>query len=158
MSFLTTKTTCVNIWIDVMQIDALSLLLIRKNKEEITAAWSFLGSSAAKESSCNAGDPGLIPGFPDGLDSKESACNAGDLGLIPGFRRSPGGGHGNPLQYSCLENPHGQRSLAGYSPQGHIELDMTERLSTAQHHDCNCDVHGSHDFQQNCFFFFYDRK
>ena len=39
--------------------------------------------------------------------SKEFTCNAGDLGLIPGLGRSPGGGHGNPLQYSCLENPHG---------------------------------------------------
>ena len=46
--------------------------------------------------------------------------------------RSPGGGHGNPLQYSGLENPHGQRSLAGYSPWGHKELDMTEWLRTAQ--------------------------
>ena len=45
--------------------------------------------------------------FPGGSDGKESACNAGDLSLIPGFGRSPGGGHGNPLQYSCLENPHG---------------------------------------------------
>ena len=41
-----------------------------------------------------------------------------DLGLIPGSGRSPGGQHGNALQYSCLENPHGQRSLAGYSPRG----------------------------------------
>ena len=47
---------------------------------------------------------------------KESACKAGDLASIPGLGRSPGGGHSNPLQYSCLENPHGQRSLAGYSP------------------------------------------
>ena len=45
---------------------------------------------------------------------KESACNTGDLDSIPGLRRSPGGGHGNPLQYSCLENPHGLRSLGGY--------------------------------------------
>ena len=44
-------------------------------------------------------------GFPGGSDSKESGCNAGDLGSIPGFGKSPGGGHGNPLQYSCLENP-----------------------------------------------------
>ena len=44
-------------------------------------------------------------GFPGGWDGKESACNAGDLGSIPGLGRSPGGGHGNPLQYSCLENP-----------------------------------------------------
>ena len=45
---------------------------------------------------------------------------------IPGLGRSPGGGYGNPLQYSCLENPHGQRSLVGYSPWGHKELDTTE--------------------------------
>ena len=44
-------------------------------------------------------------GFPGSSDGKESACNAGNLGLIPGSERSPGGGHGNPLQYSCLENP-----------------------------------------------------
>ena len=56
----------------------------------------------------------------------ESACNAGDLGLIPGLGKSPGGRHGNPLQYSCLENAHGQRSLVGYSPWGHKESDMTE--------------------------------
>ena len=54
-------------------------------------------------------------GFPGGSDGKDPACNAGDLGLIPGLGRSPGGGHGNPFQYSRLENPHGQRSLAGYS-------------------------------------------
>ena len=54
-------------------------------------------------------------GFPGGSDGKESACSEGDLGSVPGLGRSPGGGHGNPLQYSCLENPHGQRSLAGYS-------------------------------------------
>ena len=52
-------------------------------------------------------------GFPSDSEGKESSCNAGNLGLIPGSERSPGGGHGNPLQYSCLEDPHGQRSLAG---------------------------------------------
>ena len=57
-------------------------------------------------------------GFPGGSDGKESASNEGDLGSIPGLGRSPGGGHGNPLQYSCLENPHGQKSLAGYSAWG----------------------------------------
>ena len=110
----------------------------------------FPGSSAGKDSACKAGEPGSIPGsgrslgegidypvqsvwaFPGGSDSKESTCNSGDLGSIPGLGRSPGGGHGNPLQNSCLENPHGQRSLAGYSSWGHKELDMTERLSTAQ--------------------------
>ena len=46
-------------------------------------------------------------GFPGGSDGKEITCNAGDLGLISGLGSSPGGEHGNPLQYSCLENPHG---------------------------------------------------
>jgi len=64
--------------------------------------------------------------LPYWLSGKESSCNAGDPGLIPGLRRSPGGRHGNPLQYSCLENPHGQRSLVGYSPKGCSELDTTE--------------------------------
>ena len=56
--------------------------------------------------------------FPGGSEGKESTCNEGDLGSIPGLGRSPGGGHGNPLQYSCLESPHGQRSLAGYNTWG----------------------------------------
>ena len=64
--------------------------------------------------------------FSGGSDGKESTCNAGDLASIPGSGRSPGGGHGNPLRYSCLENPYGQRSLAGYSLWGRKELDMTE--------------------------------
>ena len=55
-----------------------------------------------------------------------NAGYTGDSGLIPGLGRSAGGGHGNPLQYSRLENPHGQRSLAGYSSWGHKESDMTE--------------------------------
>ena len=54
-------------------------------------------------------------------DSKESTCNAGDLGLITRLGRSSRGGNGNPLQYSCLENSHGQRSLEGYSPWDHKE-------------------------------------
>ena len=49
-----------------------------------------------------------------------------DTGLIPGLGRSSGGGHGNPLQYSCLENSHGQKSLVGYSPWGHKKSDPTE--------------------------------
>ena len=82
----------------------------------------FLGSSVGKESSCNAGDLGLISGlgkfprrrdrlptpvftgFPGGSDGKESTCNVKDLGSTHGLGRSPGGGHGNPLQYSGLEN------------------------------------------------------
>ena len=75
-------------------------------------------------------NPKEIRGFPDGSLGNESTCNVGDLGSIPGLGRSPGRGHGNSFQYSCLENPHGQRSLAGYSPWGCKESDMTERLST----------------------------
>ena len=52
-----------------------------------------------------------------------------DTSSIPELGRSPGGGHGNPLQYYCLENPHGQRSLAGYSPWGCKESDTIERLT-----------------------------
>ena len=96
----------------------------------------FPGSSTGKESTCN-GRPLVdswvrkIPwrrdrlptpvylGFPDGSVDKESACNVGDLGSVPGLGRSPGGEHGNPLRYLCLENPHGQRSLVVYSPCGH---------------------------------------
>ena len=60
---------------------------------------------------------------------KNPPANAGDIsdvGLIPGSERSIGRRYGNPLQYSCLENPHGQRSLAGYNPWGCKELDTTE--------------------------------
>ena len=104
----------------------------------------------AQQSACNAGDPGLIPGsrrspregigYP--LQSswaslvvqmvKNPPAMQEDLGLIPALGRSPGGGHGNLLQYSCLENSHGQRNLAGYSPWGRKESNMTEQLSTAQ--------------------------
>ena len=109
----------------------------------------FLGSLAGKKFACNAGDPSSIPGsgsspgegigyslqysltFLSGSDHKESACSAGDLGSTPGLGRSPGGRHDNPLQQSCLENPHGQRSRMGYSPLGYKESDMIEGLSTA---------------------------
>jgi len=60
-----------------------------------------------------------LGGFPGSSAGKESTCNLGDLGSIPGSGRSPEGGQGNPLQYSCLGNLHGQRSLAGYGPRGH---------------------------------------
>ena len=56
---------------------------------------------------------------------KNPPANAVDVGLIPGLGRSPGGGHGNPLQYSCLENPHGQKSLEGVV-HSTVELDMTK--------------------------------
>ena len=69
----------------------------------------------------------IFIGFPGSSYGIESACSAADV------VRSPGGGHGHPLQYSCLENPHGQRSLAGYGPWGRKELDTAERLSAAPH-------------------------
>ena len=75
----------------------------------------------------------LLTSFPGGSVSKESACNVGELGSIPGLGRSHGGGNGNSLQYSSLENPHGQRGLMGYYPWHHTQLDVTERLSTALH-------------------------
>ena len=63
-------------------------------------------------------------GFPDSSDGKESTCNAGDPGLMPGSGRSPGEENGNPLQYSCLKNPMNR-------PWGHLELDTTEQLTLA---------------------------
>ena len=69
---------------------------------------------------------------------KNLPANAGeirDASLIPGLGRCPGGGHGNPLQYSCLENTHGQRRLAGYSPWHLKESDMTEATEQACMHE-----------------------
>ena len=67
----------------------------------------------------------VFMGVPGGSDGKESACNVGDLGSIPGMERYPGEGNGNPLQYPCLENPYGQKSLGSYSPWGPKEKDTT---------------------------------
>ena len=72
-------------------------------------------------------------GLPGGSAGKESpALRENWVRSIPGLGRSHGGRHGNPLQYSYLENPHGQRSLVGCSPWGCKKSDTTERLSTAQ--------------------------
>ena len=70
-------------------------------------------------------------GFPHSSVGKESDCNAGDLGSIPGSGRCPGEGNGNPLQYSCLENPmdSGAWQATVYESQ---ESDMTEQLSTPE--------------------------
>ena len=67
--------------------------------------------------------------LPQWLSAKEPTCHAGatgDMGSIPGLGISPGEGHSNLLQCSCWENPHRQRSLAGYSPYSHKESDRTE--------------------------------
>ena len=75
---------------------------------------------------CNFSAPKLS--FPASAENKESARNAGDPSSIPGSGRSPGEENDNPLQYSGLEDPHGQRSLADYSPWGREESDTTEPL------------------------------
>ena len=73
--------------------------------------WGFLGGLAVKNPPPNAAD-------------------ARDVGSVPGLGRFPAEGNGNPLQYSCLEKSHGQRSLVGYNTvPGAAELDMTEHLS-----------------------------
>ena len=74
------------------------ILTVQKTKLQIIFNWeNFL--KLLKSQACQ------LLSFPGGSDGKESTYNAGDLGLIPGFGRSPGEGNGNPLQYSCLENP-----------------------------------------------------
>ena len=72
-------------------------------------------------------------GFPSGSDGKDSARNVGDLGPIPGLGRFPAGGHGNPLQYSRLENPHGRRRLSGYGLWGRKESGTTEMTLARTH-------------------------
>ena len=66
--------------------------------------------------------------FPGGSDGKVSTYNAGDLGSIPGLGRSPREENGNPLQYSCLENPVDGGTWLGYSAWGRKESDTTEQL------------------------------
>ena len=103
-----------------------------------------------------------VPFWEQDLESDlfvSTACNARDMGLIPRLGRSPGGGHGNPLQYSCLENPRGRRSLAGYSSWGQKESDITEHLNTAHrkvgfqnflfHHFCWC--HSEYTFDMKFY-------
>ena len=75
--------------------------------------------------------------FPGSSAGKESASNAGDLSSIPGSERSPGGEHGNPFHYSCLENPHGKRSLAGDSPWSQrVGFDWPTKHSAAERFYC----------------------
>ena len=103
-------------------------------------ALGFPDSSVGKESACNAGDPGSIPGLgrstgqgighplqyswasPVAQPVKKPPA-VGGLGLIPGLGRSPGEGKGYPLQYPCLEN-----SMDRFSPCYHKESDTTEQL------------------------------
>ena len=91
----------------MLVLDGRSLKVILKRKGLYTESWASLVAQMIKE----------------------SICSLAALGLIPRVGRSTGAGHGNPLQYSCLENPHGQRSLAGCSPWGRKESDTTERVT-----------------------------
>ena len=77
-------------------------------------------------------------------DGKESACNAGDLSSVPGLRRSPGEGNGNPVQYSCLENPMDEDpgGLQSRASQG-VRHDLTT-VHASSHAICMADL--------NCFF------
>ena len=80
----------------------------------------------------NLASPSAYWGFPGSSDGKASACNAGDLGSIPGSGRSPGEGNGNPVQYSCLENPMDQRawwaSVHGVAKSQTLLSDFTSLL------------------------------
>ena len=76
-----------------------------------------------------------IIGFPGGSDGQESTCNVGDLGLIPGLGRSLGEGNGNPLQYSCLENP---MDRGAWWATVHGVTKSWTQLSTAQHDVWKC--------------------
>ena len=92
------------------------------------AGWGWSRSSIIFVGFC-----GINEGFPVGASGKEPACQCRDLrdvGLIPGPGRSPGGGHGNPLQLFLPGESHGQRSLAGYSPQVTKSQTRLKRLST----------------------------
>ena len=134
------------LWIDNKHIQPVNWITHSPNWTVIRAWVDFAGSSAAGvHQECRrpwfSSWVGKIPGRRDRLlhssihglpwwvSGKASTHNAGDLGLISGLGRSLGGGHGKPLQYSGLENPHRQRSLAGSCPWGCTESDMIEQLS-----------------------------
>ena len=84
-------------------------------------------------SGCN--EHGLFSScFPGGSGGKESACNEGDLGSTPGWGRSPGGGHGNPLQHSCLENPMDRGAMGSQSRTRLKRLSSSSSCSNLQPH------------------------
>ena len=111
------------------------------------------GDTPGKESTCNAGDPGSIPGsgrfpwrknrlstpgilgFPGSSDGKESACNVGDLGSIPGLGRSPRDGNDSLLQYSCLEHPE-EPGRMQFMASLRVRHDGATKHSTAQRMEC----------------------
>ena len=92
---------------------ALYTLLFLGTQQSLAGTWNQSHCKMSSQSVVGQEDPWrreklptpIFLGFSGGSDGKESACNAGDLGSVPGSGRSTGRGHGNPLQYSCLENP-----------------------------------------------------
>ena len=91
-------------------------------------AKSYIWKQCYNSVSCVEPHLATCLGFPDSSVGKETACSSGDLGSIPGLGRFPGGGHGNPLQYSCLQNPM-DRGVCWAAAHGVTELDTTERLT-----------------------------
>ena len=92
----------------------------------------------------------LLVGFPGGSDSKETACNAGDSGSIPGSGRSLGEGNGSPLQYSCMENSMDRGAWQAIVQWGCKESDTTERLSLTQTYLVQQNVkNGQDNFEEN---------
>ena len=118
---------------DSMDMSLSKLRELMMDRESWHAAIHGVAKSQTRQSDWTELNRYVSMGFPVGSNGKESTCTVWDLDSIPGLRSSPGGGHGNQLWYFCLENPHGQMSLVGYSPWNHKESHMTEWLSTAQH-------------------------
>ena len=104
-------------WFDFLAVQGTLKSLLTVRRHQFFSAQPFLLSSCHIHTCLS---------FPGGSDGKESAWNVGDLDSIPRLGRTSGERHGNPLQYSCLENPHGQRNLVGYSPWSCKEVDTTE--------------------------------
>ena len=127
-----------SVWQRMRWLDGLtnSMDMSLSKLQEIVEEGQSMGSQRVRHSRVtepNWTELILKRGFPGGSNGKESACNVGDLGSIPGLGRSPGGGHGHLEVHGhpCLENSHGQRSLAGYRPRSHKGSDTTVQPSTA---------------------------
>ena len=94
--------------------------------------WTWGGGRLALTVICYM--PCTIKGSPGGSFGQESSCNAGDLSLIPGFGRSPGKGSGNPLQYSCLGNPVDRGACrAMVHGVSRVEIDFGTKINTTMH-------------------------
>ena len=106
----------------------LSHLFMTTGKAIALIVWTLVGKVMSLL--CNTLSSFVIPlGFSDGSDGKESACSAGDLTLIPELGRSPGEGNGNPLQFSCLENPVDREAWRATVHGVAEESDRTEQLT-----------------------------